>query len=159
MSIQALTLSWRRVEQTWSSWVGAKRDRIKRAERLFPLQKTLLLHHGYQSLIFDFSWPFFIKKHDSHCKSDRPGRWEHINPHTPPHREVRTLLTRVCRPNSSLHLTWHFQLHVCSGSCVVSHLQPLQYALLNAAGLKWDPKGEAELRVGGVWCLGGRALS
>lgn len=103
----------RSLEATWSSWVGVKRYSIKKAESFFPLQKALLLHHGYQSLIFDFSWPFSIKNVIATVRVTDPDGWSTTLTHPlhPPHREVRTLLTRVCRPNISLHLTWHFQLH------------------------------------------------
>lgn len=75
----------RSVEASWSSWVGVKRYSIKRAERFFPLQKALLLHHGYQSLIFDFSWPFSIKNMIATVRVTDPGRGSTTLTHTLTH--------------------------------------------------------------------------
>lgn len=75
----------RSLEATWGSWVAVKWYSIKKAERFFPLQKALLLHHGYQSLIFDFIWPFSIKNMIATVRVTDPGRESTTLSHTPTH--------------------------------------------------------------------------
>lgn len=49
-----------------------------------PLQKALLLHHAYHSVIFDFSWPFSIRNMIAAVRVTDPGGGSAPLPRSPP---------------------------------------------------------------------------